>query len=81
MESLVTVISKTLDVEKSTIKKDSSPENTPNWDSYNSFMLITDLESNFNVKFSSEEIMNVKNVEDIIKTLRTHGVKEELLKV
>ena len=37
-------------------------------------MLLDELESKFNVKFSLEEVTDVKNVADIKQHLQNHGV-------
>ena len=52
----------------------SGPDNIENWDSYNGLLLIDELESEFNVKFSVDETYDVKIIEDIKRHLKNHGV-------
>ena len=63
-----------MDTEISEINDSSSPETIENWDSFNGYVLLDELESEFKVKFSIEEVIDVKNVADIKRHLKNHGV-------
>jgi acyl carrier protein len=56
------------------VNEQSNPESIENWDSFNGFVLLDDLETKFNVKFSLDEVTAVKNVGDIKQHLQNHGV-------
>ena len=71
---LYSIISKVMDVPESEINDQSSPENIESWDSLSLNMLIDDIETEFNVKFILEEILETKNVGDFKKQLKKHGV-------
>jgi len=73
-EKLHNVISKVLGVSPSEITDQSGPETIERWDSFNSLVLVDELESEFKVKFSVAEITDVKNVADIKRHLRNHGI-------
>ena len=73
-EKLYNIISKVFSVPISEINDESSPETIESWDSFNGLILVDEIESNFNVKFSVSEIIDVKNVKDIKKHLKNHGV-------
>ena len=73
-EKLYDIISKVFSVQISEINDESSPETIESWDSFNGLILVDELESNYNVKFSVSEIVDVKNVKDIKKYLKNHGV-------
>ena len=73
-KKLYQIIGKILDVPVSEINDESSPETIENWDSFNSLMLADELESEFNVSFSLEEIVDSANVAAIKKHLKNHGV-------
>ncbi len=68
------IIGKILNIDSTTIKDETSPENTSEWDSFNGLLLVSELEKNFNVKFDIEEIIAVKNVSDIKKSLKRHNI-------
>ena len=73
-EKLYTIISQILSVPVSEINDESSPKTIKSWDSFNGLNLVTELESNFNIKFSVSEIVDVNNVKDIKKCLKNHGI-------
>jgi len=73
-EKLYNIISKVFSVPISEINDESSPETIESWDSFNGLILVDELESNFNIKFTVSEIIDVKNVEDIKRHLNNHGV-------
>ena len=74
-KSLIEILSKLLDIDPSKIDDNTSPENTFSWDSYNGLMMVSELESNFNVHFTMDEVIAVRNVGDIKKFLSLHGVE------
>ena len=56
------------------INDNSGPETIERWDSYNGLLLVDELESEFNISFSLEEIIDSPNVATIKKHLKNHGV-------
>ncbi len=73
-EKLRHLLAKTLGVSPESISDESSPDTIASWDSFNGLMLVTELEKQFNVKFTMEEVMAVRNVRDIKESLNRHGV-------
>lgn len=74
-KQLYDILSKVFSVPVSQINDTSSPETIENWDSFNGLVLVDRLESVFKIKFTLEEIQDVKNVSDIKKHLKNHGVE------
>ena len=70
---LYSIISKVMNVPESEINDQSGPETVEAWDSLNLYMLIDDIEAEFNVKFILEEILEIKNVGHFKKILVNHG--------
>ena len=62
-------------VPSSDINDESGPTNIENWTSFNSYVLLYELEKEFNQKFTMEEAMDVKNVGDIKRHLKNHGIQ------
>lgn len=62
---LKTIISKVFNVNYDKLSDDSSPENISNWDSLSHLMLIAALEDNFQIKFTTEEVITIRNIRDI----------------
>jgi len=74
-EKLIQIISKVMKVPSSDINDESGPTNIENWTSFNSYVLLYELEKEFNQKFTMEEAMDVKNVGDIKRHLKNHGIQ------
>lgn len=74
MERLNSILSKILGVDKSKIMDSMSPDDVETWDSFNALLLVSELESTFQVKFTMDEVSSAKCVGDIKKYLRKHGV-------
>lgn len=74
MNRLNKVLSKVLRISEDQITDETSPDNAETWDSFNGLMLVSELESEFDMKFTMDEVMSVKCVKDIKEVLKKHGV-------
>ena len=74
-KKLIEILSKLLDIDPSKINNHTSPKNTSSWDSFNGLMIVSEIESNFNVHFTMNEVIAIKNVGDIKKILEIYGVE------
>ncbi len=74
-DELFQILSNVLEINVNDLNSLSSPDNIESWDSYNALLLVTEIEENFNVKFTMEEIYEVKKVSDIIRILKKHDVE------
>lgn len=72
---LYEIISRIFSVPVSEINDQSGPETIEKWDSFNGLVLVDELESTFNIKFTLAEIIDVRTVVDIKKYLKIHGVQ------
>ena len=52
-----------------TLTNEVNMDNCEQWDSFNHLSLIVELEDYYSVKFTQEEIQNLKSVASVIKTL------------
>lgn len=73
-QKLYEMISNIMNVPINTLNDQSGPENIENWDSFNGLVLVDEIENYFNVKFSLEEIIDVKTISDIKMHLKNHNV-------
>jgi len=74
MLTLKELVAKVLDVDKNILNDESSPENISSWDSFNGLMMVSELEDNFHVKFTLNEVMAVKKFKDIKDALKRHDI-------
>ncbi|MBI2454503.1 MAG: acyl carrier protein [Parcubacteria group bacterium] len=75
MNKLTKILARILEIDERKINNQTSPQNTPTWDSYNALLMVSEIEDAFGKNFTMTEVMKVKNVGDIKKVLRRHGVK------
>jgi acyl carrier protein len=68
------ILERVLKINKENLNDESSPDNIASWDSFNGLMLISEIEKTFNVKFTMQEVMMIKNVADIKYILTKHEV-------
>jgi len=73
-KKLYKIISEVMSVPASKITDQSGPENIENWDSFHGLVLVDKLENEFNVKFTLDEVIDVKKVADIKRHLKNHKV-------
>jgi len=73
-KKLYEIMSRVFSVPISEINDQSSPETIERWDSFNGLVLVDELESAFNIKFTVSEITDVQTTVDIKRHLRNHGV-------
>jgi acyl carrier protein len=71
---LYSMIAKIMGISELDVTDESGPETIANWTSFNSYVLLYQLESEFNVKFTIDEAVDVKIVADIKRHLKNHGV-------
>lgn len=75
MQRLRSILANILDINEDTINDETSPDNVEMWDSFAGLMLVSELESQFNIKFTMDEVVSVKCVGDIKEALSRHGVE------
>jgi len=73
-KKLYDIIARVMDIPISEINDNSSPETISSWDSFNSYILLDELEAEFKTEFTIDEVTETKNVSDIKKYLKVHGI-------
>ena len=74
-EKLYHIISKVFNVDSNKISDDTSPENLEEWDSFNFYVLLDEIENGFDVKFNLDETLDIKKIGDLKKLLEKNGAK------
>jgi acyl carrier protein len=70
------VFSEVLGISPDTITDETSPDNTPQWDSMAAMTLVVAIEDEFDVRLSTAEIVSMRNVAIVRKVLKTKGVAD-----
>lgn len=76
MKRLMEILSKIFGMPEAELLDHLTPNDVPGWDSFNALLLVSELEATFKTKFTTAEITSVKNIGDIKKLLKSHGVLE-----
>jgi acyl carrier protein len=64
-----------LDIDVSNIGEKTSSENTPSWDSFNTMLIASELEEEFSVKFTMDDIFNFRDFTGMKKLLIKYGIE------
>ncbi|HZD35277.1 MAG TPA: acyl carrier protein [Nitrososphaeraceae archaeon] len=71
--NLLDIVANVMEVQVSQIDDESGPETIENWDSFRGLILFEELETKFNVKFTLNELLNIKKIKDIRNILSVRG--------
>jgi acyl carrier protein len=63
-----------MEIQVTDIDDESGPETIENWDSFRGLVLFEELERKFEVKFTLNELLKIKNIKDIKNILSVRGV-------
>ena len=74
---LFEIIARVLDTRIGEIDEQANPKTIPNWDSFNGYVLLDEIELAFNVSFTLEEALEIENVGDFKKILKEKGINFE----
>lgn len=70
MDTLKRLLATILNIDYENVDDSLSRENSEDWDSFNHLMLMSEVEKQFHVSFSLQEIENVKTYADIRNLIR-----------
>lgn len=73
-EKLKDILAKVLLIDESKISDEMSRKNLKEWDSMAHLMLVSEIESAFEVTMEDDDIMEIQTVGDIKKTLEKLGI-------
>ena len=73
-KNLFEIISEVMNIPISQINDGSGVGTIEEWDSFNMYVLLNEIEKEFNIKFLLGEALEIKNVSDFKKQLEKHGV-------
>ena len=76
-EELYQIISNVFNVDISKINDETSSEKLEEWDSFNFYVLLDEIENKFNIKFDLDETLEIKKIGDFKNIFEKHGVSED----
>ena len=76
-EKLFEIVSRVFNIPINEINYESNPENIENWDSFTGYVLLDEIETNFNVTFTMDELLEIKKIDDFKNILKKKGINFE----
>jgi len=76
-EKLFEIVSRVFNVPIDEINYESNPENIENWDSFTGYVLLDEIEINFDVKLTMDESLEIEKIGDFINILKKKGINFE----
>jgi acyl carrier protein len=70
------VFSEVLGISPDRITDETSPDNTPQWDSMAAMTLVVAIEDEFDVRLSTAEIVSMRNIAIVRKVLGNKGIAD-----
>tara|TARA_B110000116_G_C16743895_1_gene539911 strand:- start:1152 stop:1388 length:237 start_codon:yes stop_codon:yes gene_type:complete len=74
-EKLYQIISEVFNIEIGKIDETTSPESLEQWDSFNFYVLLNEIEKEFNIKFDIDETLEIKKIGDFKALLQKRGIE------
>jgi len=74
---LFEIVARVFNIPIDEINYESNPENIENWDSFTGYVLLDEIETNFNVKFTMDESLEINKIDDFKNILRKKGINFE----
>ena len=71
------IVSEVFNIEISKIDENTNPENSEKWDSFNFYVLLNEVEKEFNIKFDIDETLEIKKIGDFKSLLQKRGIEWE----
>lgn len=71
LEKVIEIVATTCEVEKSEVNANSAVGDFPAWDSMGHLTILNAVEDAFDISFEPEEMMEIEDVNDIVKAVET----------
>tara|TARA_B100000029_G_C17297537_1_gene859389 strand:+ start:621 stop:854 length:234 start_codon:yes stop_codon:yes gene_type:complete len=75
-DKLYKIVANVFNVDASKINDETNPENLEEWDSFNFYVLLDEIEKEFDLKFDLDETLEIKKIGDIKRIFRKYGVND-----
>lgn len=75
MQRFNTIVSRIFSIPEDSVRDDMSSKDIPDWDSMNYLMLISELEKEFGLSFTMDEVMSAQTVGDLKHIVEVRATK------
>ena len=73
MKTFNQIVQELFNFREEDIKDELSSKDIPNWDSMNYLLFVAELEKNFNMSFTMDEVMNAQTLGDLRKLVENRA--------
>jgi len=73
-KAFTTIVTEKLKIKAEDISDSLTPGDVPEWDSMNYLLFISELEKEYNVSFTMDEVLQAQSLGDVRKYLKAKGV-------
>ena len=73
--NLFQIISEVFQVEQEKISDSTTQNDIKGWDSFNALLLIEEIEKEYEIKLSIDDVIEITSVGDIKRILKNHGIE------
>ncbi len=73
MKDFNTIVTEQLKIQAADISDALTPKDVPDWDSMNYLLLISELEKEYGVSFTMDEVLGAQSLGDVRKALKAKG--------
>ena len=74
---LFEIVGRVFNISINEINYESNPENIENWDSFTGYVLLDEIETNFDIKFTMDESLEIEKIGDFKNMLKKKGINFE----
>lgn len=75
MKDFNSIVVEHLKIDQASISDTLTPKEVPDWDSMNYLLFIAELEKEYGVSFSMDEVLEATSLGDVRRALRAKGIQ------
>ena len=76
-KKLFEIVARVFNIRVDEISYESNPENIESWDSFTGYVLLDEIETNFDISITMEESLEIKKIDDFKNILKKKGINFE----
>ena len=74
MKDFNTIVTEQLKIKTEDISDALTPKDVPEWDSMNYLLFIAELEKEYKISFTMDEVLSAQSLGDVRKSLKSKGI-------
>jgi acyl carrier protein len=74
MNKFATIVGKFFNIPPEDVRDELTPQDIPDWDSMNYLLFIAEVEKEYDISLTMDEVMQAKTLGDVRKCLTSRGI-------